>query len=149
VLLLPACVSPPPAQAPAPPQAVRVDFAVVGPAAEPAPAPLEPAPAEVEIVEGPLVLDQPPEIKLKLGHYASGRFGIGLVIDRTEQHTAKVRFDGASKTERLFARYTWHHVDYHRAKYDKVLEVQPDGRIAVFVSGQEIWVRRDGDARPL
>jgi hypothetical protein len=127
---------------------VRVDFEVVGPSA----AAIAPTPAG-QATEAPCTPGgrraQPPEVKLVLGHYCSPERGIGLVIDRTQKDTATIRFDGTDQTQRLFARYYWDHTDYHRAKYDKVLEVKPDGQIIVTVSGQEMLVYRDGDADPL
>ena len=37
--------------------------------------------------------EQPPEVKLKLGHYKNKEHNIGLVIDLTH-HKARIRWDG-------------------------------------------------------
>jgi hypothetical protein len=98
----------------------------------------------------PTTRDQPPEVKLKLGHYRSSRFGIGLVIDRTAEE-AKVQFDGTAQTLRLFPQYFWHRTEYHRARNEKLLEVRSDGQIILHMegAGEGIWLFRDGDADPL
>src|ERR1041385_2731369 len=44
--------------------------------------------------------NQPPDIKLKLGHFTDRRHNIGLVIDRTG-HEAKLRFDGSGEVMKL------------------------------------------------
>lgn len=100
---------------------------------------------------GPEVKDQSPETKLKLGHYSSPRFQIGLVIDRTGEK-AKVRFDGTRTTLTLTPQYFWFRTEYHRAPDDKLLQVDNQGQITLHLQGagdDGIWLRRDGDADPL
>jgi hypothetical protein len=144
-VLLMACT--PPAQRPAlvPPD-VHVSFDVAG-EVEGAPAP----PVATTESTSPcrqLELQQPPEQKLVLGHYCNPRLKIGLVIDRTGEREARLRFDGAADTIRLVPRYTWHRTEYFRGG-EKVLEVSSRGYILLFVSGHEVWLARDGDAEPL
>jgi hypothetical protein len=122
----------------------------------PRPSPVAVAPVAVDFeLRGEPALsqrDQPPDIKLKLGHYISPRFGIGLVIDRTGDNAAKIRFDGTDQTISLFAQYFWHRTEYHRAHNDKVLEVSNTGQIHLHVAGAPehgISLFRDGDADPL
>jgi hypothetical protein len=138
VLLAAAChqptaqapTTPPPVQ---PVQPVRVDFEVVGTTDSPAARPER---------------AQPPEIKLKLGHYRSDRAGIALVIDRTGDD-AKLLFDGTDQVVRLVPQYFWHRTEYHRTVGHKMLETRSHGEIVLYLSGQEIWLYRDGDADPL
>jgi hypothetical protein len=95
--------------------------------------------------------DQPPEIKLELGHYSNTRVGIGAVIDRTGRE-ALLRYDGTGETLHLvptpgqFGR-----VDYEVSGNHVVMQAWPDGRIVVHIAGSEdgIPLRRDGDADPL
>lgn len=145
----------PAAQAPAPvaAQPVVVDFAFHGEGAHGEGAPPGRTGAGADACCAPEARptrDQPPEVKLKLGHYQSPRFGIGLVIDRTGDD-AKVRFDGTDRTIRLFPQYFWHRTEYHRAQNDKVLEVRNNGHVILYMegAGEGIWVFRDGDADPL
>jgi hypothetical protein len=127
----------------------------VAPAAEPAKAPAK-APAKE-------TRNQPPHIKLKLGHYSNDQLGIGVTIDLTEMtenvadiDPAKVRFDGDPKVLRLQGQNgPLGRIDYLDGKH-VVLQVWDNGRRAVFVrdpdtgkSSEEIYVRRDGDADPL
>jgi hypothetical protein len=128
---------------PAPAQPVRVDFEVAGTTTGGG------APgSDVVVEETPAERAQPPEVKLKLGHYRSRRTGVALVIDRLDEHVAKIRFDHTERVERLEARYFWFRTEYHRGD-QKVLEFQNDGSIALYMSSQEIWLFRDGDADPL
>jgi hypothetical protein len=107
--------------------------------------------------------DQPPHIKLKLGHYRNVRLGIGVTIDLTETtenvadiDPAKVRFDGDPKVWRLEGEHGgYDRIDY-RAGKRLILQVWEDGRRVVYVpdpdtgrSSGEVEVRRDGDADPL
>ncbi|MEO7731804.1 MAG: hypothetical protein ABIY55_12580 [Kofleriaceae bacterium] len=118
-----------------------------------------PAPA----VAAKATRNQPPHIKLKLGHYSNAQLGIGVTIDLTEMtenvadiDPAKVRFDGETKVRRLQGENGPRgRIDYLDGKH-VVLQVWDDGRRAVFVrdpdtdkSSEEIYVRRDGDADPL
>jgi len=96
-------------------------------------------------------LDQPPDIKLRLGHYSNPRRGIGLVFDRTTAQ-AKLRFDGAAEVLKLDRQHgAGTRIDYIRRVGQVVLQQWDDGRIVVFVPGADdgIDVRRDGDADPL
>jgi len=107
--------------------------------------------------------NQPPHIKLKLGHYSNAQLGIGVTIDLTEMtenvadiDPAKIRFDGDSKVLRLEGQNgAGGRIDYLDGKRI-VLQVWDDGSRAVFVrdpdtdkSSDEIHVSRDGDADPL
>jgi hypothetical protein len=95
--------------------------------------------------------DQPPDVKLKLGHYRNARRGIGLVFDRTTAQ-AKLRFDGAAEIVKLDRQHgAGGRIDYIRRVGQVVLQQWDDGRVVVFVAGAEdgIDVRRDGDADPL
>jgi hypothetical protein len=127
-------------------------------AAEPAAPGVAPAPATPMAAK-----NQPPHIKLKLGHYSNTQLGIGVTIDLTEMtenvadiDPAKVRFDGDPKVLRLQGQHgPLGRIDYLDGKH-VVLQVWDNGRRAVFVrdpdtgkSSEEIYVRRDGDADPL
>jgi hypothetical protein len=107
--------------------------------------------------------NQPPHIKLKLGHYSNAQLGIGVTIDLTEMtenvadiDPAKIRFDGDPKVLRLQGQNgPLGRIDYLDGKR-VVLQVWDDGGRAVFVrdpdtgkSSDEIYVGRDGDADPL
>jgi len=144
-----------------------------------APAPSEPAPAPAPAVApAPMVAPttpvatpppsvvktQPPHIKLKIGHYASKRSGIGVVIDlhtaRTENiadiDPAKLRFDGDDKVYTLVGTNgSMGRVDYWNGKR-VMLHAYENGRYGVYVpdpetdqSSDEITLVRDGDADPL
>ncbi len=93
---------------------------------------------------------QPPEIKLKLGHYTNAKHNIGLVIDRTNKE-ARVRFDNVPQVMRLDPIRSSGRVDYIRTMNNVVLQVYDSGRVVVFVPGtsESIEVVRDGDADPL
>jgi hypothetical protein len=138
-----------PISRPPPPIAVApmaVDFEIRG---EPAQTPAGPT---TDHPQPPTTRNQPPDVKLKLGHYINPRFGIGLVIDRTGEKTAKIRFDGTDQTISLFVQYFWHRTEYHRVQNEKVLEVSNTGRIHLHMSGVPeggILLFRDGDADPL
>lgn len=141
------------APAPAAAESVQVDLAIHGEEAPPGRTDAEACCAggvRATRDGAPATRDQPPEVKLKLGHYRSSRFGIGLVIDRTGED-AKVRFDGTDRTIRLFPQYFWHRTEYHRARNEKLLEVRSDGQVMLHMegAGEGIWVFRDGDADPL
>jgi hypothetical protein len=96
-------------------------------------------------------IDQPPERKLRLGHYSSGRRGIGAIIDRTGRE-ALVRYDGATDVLHLlpepapFGRTDWSVSGNH-----VVMQTWDDGRVVVYVDGATggIYLHRDGDAEPL
>lgn len=108
--------------------------------------------------------NQPPHIKLKLGHYTSGRAGIGMVIDMTETNDniadidpIKVRFDGDNKVYRLKGQNgPQGRIDYLKDTGGVLLHAWSDGRRSVYVpdpdtgrSSDEISVYRDADADPL
>jgi hypothetical protein len=96
--------------------------------------------------------DQPPDVKLKLGHYRNASRGIGVVVDRT-QHEARVRFDSTKEILHLDPTHgTEGRTDYIRTAHNVVLQVWEDGRVVVYVPGDTsggIDVRRDADADPL
>ncbi len=107
--------------------------------------------------DGPPLLDQPPHIKLRLGHYLSRARGIGLVIDRTATDLAKVRFDHDARIWLASAqRGPAGRTDYMRSGDYVLLYVWEDGRTTVYVPDPrtergiaELEVIRDGDAYPL
>lgn len=94
--------------------------------------------------------DQPPDVKLKLGHYKNDRRGIGLVFDATKK-PAKLRFDGTTEVMLLDVVNTNGRLDYIKTIHQTVVSQWPDGRTEVWVPGakEAIAVRRDGDADPL
>jgi hypothetical protein len=128
------------------------------PVMAPAAAPAAGAPA------APPRKNQPPHIKLKLGHYTSGSAGIGMVIDMTEMtdnvadiDPVKVRFDGDNKVYRLKGQYGPRgRIDYVKENGGVLLHAWDDGRRSVYVpdpdtgrASEEIHVYRDADADPL
>ena len=97
--------------------------------------------------------DQPPEVKLKLGHYKNKDKGIGLVIDLTH-HEARIQWDGSKTVIKLDPTHgAGDRIDYIKSANHIVLQAWPDGRRAVFVEGGgadgaiDVW--RDGDATAL
>ena len=100
---------------------------------------------------GAAAADQPPEVKLKLGHYHNKSRGIGLVIDLTHKE-ARIRWDGTQQVIKLDPiPASGGRIDYIKSANHVVLQVWDDGRAAVFVTGSSsaIAVTRDGDADPL
>jgi hypothetical protein len=158
ILLVAACSSPRPPPSTPPPQTTVVEWEVHGqegaegdPSGDPsgvatpaAPAPAAPAPGVDR------TRPQPPEIKLKLGHFTNARHNIGLVIDRTNKE-ARVRFDHVPQVMRLDPMQSSGRIDYVRTINQVVLQVYNSGRVVVFVPGtsESIDVVRDGDADPL
>ncbi len=156
-----ACSSPsrPPPNAPEP-QATIVEWEVHGqegppgapdtiPGAAPGSAPNGATPAAP--APGPdRTRPQPPELKLKLGHYTNAKHNIGLVIDRTNKE-ARVRFDHVAEVMRLDPIRSSGRIDYVRTLNNVVLQIWDDGRVVVFVPGAPdgLAVVRDGDADPL
>src|SRR5262245_8063770 len=145
IVLTISCGPPPP---PVPPPAVAVDYELHGEIGEPP----------------PLVTDQPPHIRLKLGHYRNDRVGIGVTVDLTEAtesvadiDPAKLRFDGDDRIWHLEGQSGGRdRIDYVRDHDRVLLQVFRDGRIVVFVpdpatdrASDGIEVYRDGDADPL
>lgn len=119
--------------------------------ATPAAAPAAPAAPAACCDPRPPAKDQPPETKLKLGHYVNPRRGIGLVFDRTTAQ-AKLRFDGTTEILELDRQHgAGDRIDYIRSIGHTVLQQWGNGRVAVFVAGEpdSIPVVRDGDADPL
>ena len=98
--------------------------------------------------------DQPPEVKLALGHYSNPNRGIGAVIDVT-QKTGKLRYDGTDKTIELYASPgAYGRTDYHKNASVVLLQVWDDGHIVVFIpdvptARDGIAMSRDADADPL
>lgn len=147
VVVIAACAAPlridPPPPDPPPPPELVVDFEVTPP----------PSVATRGDEERP-VLDQPPEVKLRLGHYISHARGIGVTIDRTAEltgrHTAKLRYDGTTAIRMLDSEPgVAHRTDYFERRR-VVLHVYDDGRHEIYVGGDgPIALRRDGDAEPL
>lgn len=110
----------------------------------------------------PVKKNQPPHIKLKLGHYTDG--SIGLVIDgsvATENiadiDPIKVRFDGDNKVYVLKGQNGPRgRIDYVKEGGGVLLHAWDDGRRSVYIpdpdtgrSSDEIRVYRDTDADPL
>jgi hypothetical protein len=111
-----------------------------------------------------VVKNQPPYIKLKLGHFRNARYNIGVTIDLTEQpenvadiDPAKLRFDGDPKVWRLEGRTgAYGRIDYAPPGGGLMLHVHADGGMSIFLrdpgtgrSTDEIFLQRDGDADPL
>jgi hypothetical protein len=145
---------------------------------KPAPAPQPPATPTPSVAPAPtvtqttpvatppkdVVKNQPPHVKLKIGHYTSGRTGIGLVIDQHSARTeniadidpVKVRFDGDDKIYTLVGTHGPHdRIDYWNGKR-VMLHAYDHGRFGVYVpdpeterSSDELRLVRDGDADPL
>ena len=95
--------------------------------------------------------EQPPEVKLKLGHFKNKEHNIGLVIDLTH-HEARIRWDGSKTVIKLDPQPgSGGRTDYIKSANHIVLQVWKDGSAEVFVQGSEdaIAVKRDGDADPL
>jgi hypothetical protein len=152
-----------PAQQAAPPPGPQVE-----PATQPsrAPEPQAAQPTVAQAAPAPSarpVKNQPPHIKLRLGHYRNDGFGIGVTIDLTEMtenvadiDPAKLRFDGDPKVYRLQGQHgPQGRIDYFDGKR-VILHVWDNGRRSVYVpdpdtgrSSDEISVSRDGDADPL
>jgi len=125
---------------------------VMAPAAAPAPAAAAP----------PAKKNQPPHVKLKLGHYTDGT--IGMVIDGTKatENVADIdpihlRFDGDNKVYILQGQHGPRgRIDYIREGGRVMLHAWDDGRRSIYVpdpdggrSSDEIRVWRDADADPL
>ena len=133
------------------------------PSPGPLPASEQPAPSSASSASAPLK-NQPPHIKLKLGHYRNARLGIGLTIDMTEMTESvadidpvKIKFDGDSKIWKLDGQHGGgDRIDYVREGGRVMLHAWPDGRKSVYVpdpdtgrASEEIAVYRDADADPL
>jgi hypothetical protein len=119
--------------------------------------------------DAPLVIppakDQPPHVKLKLGHYTNYKVGIGVTIDLISARTdniadidpAKLRFDGDATVYVLRGNQARRdRVDFARGNGRVMLHVWDNGRRAVYVpdpdggpSSEMIEVVRDSDADPL
>jgi hypothetical protein len=126
------------------PDEVSAPGAPGAPASAAAPAPA-PAPDAAK-----RTLPQPPDVKLKLGHFTDVKHNIGLVIDRTNKE-ARVRFDHMPQVMRLDPMRAPGRTDYIRTINQVVLQVWDSGRVVVFVpnASESIEVVRDGDAEPL
>jgi hypothetical protein len=123
-----------------------------------------PPPAAPPAAVDSTVKNQPPHIKLKLGHFRNARYNIGVTIDLTEQtenvadiDPAKLRFDGDTKIWRLQGQHgAYGRIDYVREGGRVMLQVFANGRMSIFIpdpdtgrSSDEISLYRDGDADPL
>lgn len=184
LLVLVGCAGPAQQTAPAPPpppQYIEFGMAVEEPApmqdsrdgtadpTQPAPAPAPAAPAApaaaaAPATADPLVKNQPPHIKLKLGHFRNDRYNIGLTIDLTEQtenvadiDPAKLRFDGDTKIWRLQGQHgAYGRIDYVREGGRVMLHAHGNGGMSIYIpdpdtgrSSDEISLYRDADADPL
>lgn len=123
-----------------------------------------PAAAPPPATAASMTKDQPPHIKLKLGHFRSARYNIGVTIDFTEQtenvadiDPAKLRFDGDARIWRLSGRHgAYGRIDYVAERGGVMLQAHANGRMSLYVrdpdtgrSSDEIHLYRDGDADPL
>jgi hypothetical protein len=146
---------PPPMQPPPPPVSAYVEYEVHGTGTG----------SDGDELGVHVEKDQPPNVKLKLGHYRNARRGIGVTIDlysaRTEDvadiDPAKLRFDGEDKVWLLEGMYGGSgRIDYVRDHERILLQVHRDGRMSVYVpdpetdrSSEAIDVFRDADTDPL
>jgi hypothetical protein len=132
--------------------------------AQPIAHPVAPVASGSATSPAPAKKDQPPYIKLKLGHYSNKQLGIGVVIDLSEvidnvavPPPGKIRFDGDPKVWRLKGRRgDRDRVDYSNDDGHLMLQSYADGKRSVYVLdptndkwSEEIAVQRDGDADPL
>lgn len=102
-------------------------------------------------VAGTAIAEQPPEVKLKLGHFKNKERNIGLVIDLTH-HEARIQWDGDKKVIKLDPTPGGNgRTDWIKSANHTVLQTWKDGRAAVFVQGSDdaIDVWRDADAQPI
>jgi hypothetical protein len=156
ILVVAACSSSRPPPSTPPPQATIVEWEVHGqdgPGGAPGSAPGSQPSGPAAAAPAPAVdrtRPQPPEIKLKLGHFTNAKHNIGLVIDRTNKE-ARLRFDNTTDVLRLDPMRSRDRIDYVRTINQVVLQVWDNGRMVVFVPGtsESIDVVRDGDADPL
>jgi hypothetical protein len=156
LLVVAACSSSRPPPSAPPPQPTVVEWEVhgqEGAGSDPGGAPGDPSSAGAPAAPAPGVdrtRPQPPEIKLKLGHFTDAKHNIGLIIDRTNKE-ARVRFDHVPQVMRLDPIRSSGRIDYVRTISQVVLQVHDNGRVVVFVPGtsESIEVVRDGDADPL
>jgi len=162
IALLAACPAPPRKETPPPPPPpayIEVTAEVEGPPIEGGPG------AGPSVAPAPITKDQPPHIKLKLGHFRNNRLNIGVTVDLVSDATenvadidpAKLRFDGDDKVWRLEGRHGGSgRIDYVRENDRVMLQVTREGRVTVFVpdpdtdrSSDAIDMYRDADADPL
>lgn len=142
----------------------------------PPPPPPPPAATQVELevhgelpsgdgVDTPPSKDQPPHVKLKLGHFRNARLNIGATIDLITDMTenvadidpAKLRFDGEDKIWRLEGQHGSNgRIDYVRDGGRIMLQITREGRVTVYVpdpdtgrASDAIDLYRDADADPL
>ena len=160
IALLAGCPAPPPKKTPPPPTPayVEVTTEVEGGGF------VEGAPGE-GVAPVPMSKDQPPHIKLKLGHFRNNRLNIGVTVDLVSDATenvadidpAKLRFDGDDKVWRLEGRHGGSgRIDYVRDHDRVMLQITREGRVTVYVpdpetdlSSDAIDMYRDADADPL
>jgi hypothetical protein len=132
-----------------------------GEVVSPAPTP-EPV---LVLVPGTPAMDQPPHVKLKIGHFRNDQYNIGVTIDLLTDATdsvadvdpAKLRFDGDEKVWKLEGRRGGNgRVDYVRAGDRVMLQITRGGHATIYVpdpesgrSGDAIELYRDADADPL
>ncbi len=156
-LLASACTKGSPA--PAAPAPARTVTPVTGPT----PVTYVTQPAGGNAAPAPPNKDQPPHLKLKVGHYTDGT--IGVVIDLASAATdnvadidpAKIRFDGDSKIYLLQGQHGARgRIDYVTDGGRVMLHVWDNGRRSVYVPdpetdrfSEELRLRRDADADPL
>lgn len=162
LLIVVGCAGPAQQAEPAPPPPAQ--FLEVGVTVEEPDPQQTPAPAPPPATAASMTKDQPPHIKLKLGHFRSARYNIGVTIDFTEQtenvadlDPAKLRFDGDARIWRLSGRHgAYGRIDYVAERGGVMLHAHANGRMSLYVrdpdtgrSSDEIHLYRDGDADPL
>ena len=127
---------------------MHADFYVEG---EEGPPSTEPGSAPVSAPPSGRHRDQPPEVKLALGHYSNTKRGIGAVVDCT-QKTAKLRYDGTDNIVELYGSPgAYGRTDYYKNASYVGMQVWDDGSVVVFLPQAKdgIALTRDGDADPL
>jgi len=96
--------------------------------------------------------DQPPDVKLRLGHYASGDGAMAFVLDRRDDRQAKLRYDNTTEPVTLRPQAgPAGRIDFLLPDGSVLLHVFSDGRVVIFHRDRPdgIAVSRDGDADAL
>ncbi len=112
---------------------------------------------------GPAVREQTPETwatrveeafrsPLQLGHFTTADGGIGLILDRTSE-PPRVKFDSSDDIFELTAEDDregiFKGIYYLSAEGKKLIFAAKDGRLALWPTGDNRPLVRDGDAKPL
>jgi hypothetical protein len=96
--------------------------------------------------------DQSVDVKMRLGHFASGDGVMTFVLDRQGDKVAKLRYDGSKEIIQLEPRQgPSGRIDYVREGQGVLLHVYSDGGVLIYHRDRPDGVRvsRDGDADPL